>query len=149
MGQKGTKLELDPKKLSAFGVRDHASTRPWSDDQEVSVAIQSAQDHVPTDLGGTERRTIARRSTTCNRFYIRRVRHSFLSDNAHASAPHVSDLTHMREHLGGRLPTLMECLLHGSIHARVCRLSIACAIRKNFFYLALLTAVGEINRRVY
>src|SRR5260221_5984970 len=104
MGQKGTKLELDPKKLSAFGVRDHASTRPWSDDQEIDVAIESAQDHVPTDLGGTDRRTIQSRSTTCNRFYIRRVRHSFLSDNAHASAPHVSDLTHMREHLGGRLP---------------------------------------------
>src|SRR5260221_13699863 len=81
MGQKGTRLELDPKKLSAFGVRDHASTRPWSDDQEVDVAILSAQDHVPTDPGGTERRTIARRSTTCNRFYIGRVRNSFLSDN--------------------------------------------------------------------
>src|SRR5438270_5999116 len=63
------------------------------------------QDHVPMDLGGTDRRTIARSSTMRNGFYIRRVRYSFLSDNAHASAPHVSDLTHMREPLGGRLPS--------------------------------------------
>src|SRR5260221_2860859 len=105
MGHKCAKFQLDPKNLGAFSVRDHTSAGPWSDDQELDVAMLFHQDHVPMDLGGTDRRTIARSSTMRNGFYIRRVRQSFLSDNAHASAPHISDLTHMREHLGGRLPS--------------------------------------------
>jgi len=104
MGHKYAKFQLDPKNLSAFSVRDHASAGPWSDDQELDVAKLFYQDHVPMNLGGTDRRTIARSSTMRNGFYIRRVRQSFLSDNAHASAPHVSDLAHMREHLGDHLP---------------------------------------------
>jgi len=46
-------------------------------------------------------------------------------------------------------PALMDSLLHGSINARVCCLSIARAIRKNFSSLVLLTAVGEIKGEMF
>src|SRR5258708_25432560 len=104
MGHKCAKFQLDPKNLSAFSVRDHASASPGSDDQELDVAMLFYQDHVPMDLGGTDRRTIARSSTMRNGFFLRSVRQSFLTPNHHASAPPLSDLTDIRDSLIGLVP---------------------------------------------
>src|SRR5687767_4448375 len=93
VGHERAEPELDPEYLGAFGVVRISGRRPRSDEHHPRLAVLPHEDHVPMALGGTNRRIIAHGSTAYDRLHVRRVRPSFLVDDAHDSAPSANDYT--------------------------------------------------------